>query len=232
MLDFAVDTVLFPAVPAAVIALIAAAMAGVGRRASIATGLAIAAGFVVGSWRLDGAPVYPPAAAQHWLPFLAAGGVLAGTLLLLVPTRSEEPPFAAPFYHGLPVVVAASGASGVAFFSYTAKLSQLAAVIAASTGACLAVHLLVRRGVVFGPPALLAALAPLGWLVIVTKRYNEMPAAALPPLLAAVVAPLVPIPHGLDRPVRWTLVRTAVTAALAGGAVLVARAAYEPFDLY
>ena len=124
MIEFFLATVLYPSAAAAILALLAPGHPDRHpRRASILLGLAVVAGWVAAMWRHDGAPVLPPVAAQHWVPVLAAGGFALGAILDAVrPPRTTRP--AACFHGALPVISAATGASLVAMFSYTAKYSQ------------------------------------------------------------------------------------------------------------
>ena len=129
-------------------------------------------------------------------------------------------------------MVAASGASFACLFSYTARLSALAAAIAVATSVVLAVHL-VRRNQAFGTGAWLAAGAPLAWLIYVTWRFNEMLTSVFA-LLAAAVAiallPAMPFERAGSRRWRWLLGRLILVGALTGLAVFLAHEAYEPYE--
>lgn len=236
MIELVLGIVLFPAIGTLIVALAiprgrtdGSAHPTASRTSTILTGLAIAAGFVAASWRQDGAPTFPPVTAQHWLPLLAVGGWLSGSVVsLAMPRPSTER--TAPLRNGLPLIVVSAATSFACLYSYTARLSALAAAISVAVSICVVVHL-ARRNQAFAAPACLASGAPLVWLIHVTWRYNEMADATFVLLLVAAAIALLPrLPfERTGSRIRSVALRT-IPAAIGGMiAVYLTYRDYEPW---
>jgi hypothetical protein len=240
MLAILIDTVLVPAIPAAVVAgWVPRASGGAVHRASLLFALALASGIVTSYQRVYGWPVIPPVAAQHWIPIaVPAAALLLGGIDWTVRrgTRQEAGSRGgALLLPALPLIVVASGCSLVAMFGYSAALSQLGAGVAASLGGCLAVHL-VRRNLRMGLAPTGVVTVALGILLLIEYRFTEAPpssvllllvgllaAIAIPSSLGAASARRKPVP-ALPRVVLG-LVATALPVAIAVG---ISYLGYEP----
>jgi hypothetical protein len=231
MLALLADTVLVPAIPAGLIALlIPRASGGSVRRTSLPFAIAIAAGILTSYQRVYGWPVMPPVSAAEWMPSVIAGAVVVLGLFEIPVRRSVGTEATAnPFVTGVCLLVAASGNSLVAMFGYSASLSQASAGLAAAIGACLAVHLL-RRNFRIGLASAGIPLVTLGLLIHIEHRYTDAPTSSVLLVLAGLVAGFLPLPRlfASSSPLPRAAVRIAATALPVAIGVAIAYAGYEP----